>query len=136
MRGTLTTDRFGESIGVPLKSKNILAEIGLLYGKRLIKDGHAISFSAGVSYNHAQLGSLQADDLYNTQYSNYPGLPFEFNISWFKSHKKKYKIYWLIPVGRPTGFGGSLGFKLSGNVSKYSYVALGMVIGMGYHKHY
>ncbi|RYE24217.1 MAG: hypothetical protein EOP42_22480 [Sphingobacteriaceae bacterium] len=112
-------------------------EYSLLYGLRNIKNGHSFSFSTGVSYNYRLVKTYDNDDRFldQTQH-NYIGLPFELNVKWFKKEKKRYLIYYVIPVGKPTGFGRSFGLKLSGNLSKYSYLAFGIVGGIGYHKHY
>jgi hypothetical protein len=63
-------------------------------------------------------------------------LPIELNFKWFKSKKKRYRIYGIIPVGEPTSFGRNFGFKLVGNISKNSFVGLGIVYGFGIHKKY
>ncbi len=112
-------------------------EYSLLYGLRKVKNGHSFSFSAGVSYNYRLVSTYDNNNqfLYQNQH-NYAGLPFELNIKWFKKDKSRYRIYYVFPVGKPTGFGRSFGLKLSGNVSKYSYLAIGLVGGLGYHKHY
>ena len=112
-------------------------EYSLLYGLRKIKDGHSFSFSVGVSYNYRLVNAYDYNNqLLSQNKYNYAGLPFEFNVKWFKKDKRRYLIYYFFPVGKPTGFGRSIGFKLSGNVSKYSYLAIGLVGGLGYHKHY
>jgi hypothetical protein len=110
-------------------------EIGFLYGKRWIDDGQSTSISLGVSYNRFRAERDEITDVFNIQ-SNHIGLPFEANIKWFKSRKKRVRIYGLLPVGRPTGLGGSFGFKLSGNISKKSYVSLGLTYSFGYHRTY
>lgn len=62
-------------------------EIAVLYGLRLLRDGHSFSFSAGPSYNTYY---------YSTEAENSPweranefGLSFEGNVKWFKREKKK-----------------------------------------------
>lgn len=112
-------------------------EYGFLYGLRKVKDGLSFSFSAGVSCNYRLTTEYDNNNqiLYRNRY-NYVGLPFEVNVKWFKKEKNRYRIYYVFPVGKPTGFGRSLGLKLSGNISKYSYLAIGIVGGLGYHKQY
>lgn len=110
-------------------------EFGFLYGRRWIDDGQSTSVSLGVSYNRFRAERDEITDVFNIQ-SNHIGLPFEANIKWFKVKKKRVRIYGLLPVGRPTGLGGSFGFKLSGNISKKSYVALGLTYSFGYHREY
>ncbi len=114
-----------------------LDEFAVLYGLRSVKEGQSLSFSLGLSQNtHViKYNNENYQELYRTN-NSYIGLPFEFNIKWFKKDKERYHIYYLIPVGKPTAFGNSFGLKLSGNLSNYSYLAFGIVFGLGYHKHY
>jgi hypothetical protein len=63
-------------------------------------------------------------------------VPLQINIRWFKSEKDIYRIYGLIPVGEPTGFGHSLGISLVANISKHSYVGLAVSFGLGFYKEY
>lgn len=114
-----------------------LNEYALLYGKRYIYNNHSISFSSGVSY-------LDRNFLVNTDYNNpvyeYQksiGFPFEFDIKWFKRKRERFRIvYGLIPVGKPTSFGRSIGFKFYGDISKTTFVGLGITLGLGWHKKY
>ena len=117
------------------KDSGHLTEWSALYGWRLVDEDEAFSISAGVSYNDRVIVYYSNNNRQQLE-SRYPGLPFEINVLWFKGRKKKYHIYYLIPVGRPTGFGHSFGFKLSGNVSQHSYLSFGAVLGLGYHKQY
>ena len=104
-----------------------LNEYAFLYGWRFVNDNHAFSFSLGPSYNiFTKDGTV----------SKYGGAAFETNIKWFKAEKQRMRIYGLIPFGRPTGFGSSIGFKLFGNISKESYFGLGVSYGFGFHKVY
>lgn len=125
-------------IGIPIVvDLGHASEFAALYGLRSIKAGHSLSFSFGVSQNTHVVKCY--DNNYNLQsqtQSSYVGMPFEFNIKWFKKSKARYRIYYLIPVGKPSGFGNSIGVKLSGNISQYSYLALGINLGLGYHKSY
>ena len=112
-------------------------EYGLLYGYRYIKNGFSFSFSAGVSYNdHAVNYYDRYNSLTATANNQYAGIPFEADVRWFKRRKERYRIFYFFPIGDSTGFGKSFGFKLSGNISKYSYLAVGIVGGLGFHKHY
>jgi len=103
-------------------------EHSFLYGKRNVSSNFSYSFSGGISYNSYQKKLIPEE--------NYVGFPIEFNIKWFKPKKKRFRIYYLIPVGKPTGLGGSFGFKLFGNISKKSYIGLGFTFGLGYYKNY
>ena len=115
--------------------KNNYDELAVLYGLRFIKEDHSLNLSLGLSHN------------WRTQYfrneasreeikSNYIGLPYEFTIKWFNRDKERYRIYGLIPVGKPTALGHSYGLKLYGNISKNSYAAIGLASSFGYHKRY
>lgn len=66
----------------------------------------------------------------------YAGVPFEANIHWFKARKERFRIYGLIPLGHPMGFGGSIGLKVFGSVSKNSYIGFGLMYGLGWHREY
>ena len=128
--------RVGFLLIIPfVTTESLNTEYAVLYGKRWIENGHSTSLSLGFSYN-------QFKDDYDTNTNSYDiktshvGLPFEVNLRWFKQTKKKVRIYGLIPVGRPTGLGGSFGFKFSGNLSKKSYAALGIIYSFGFHKYY
>lgn len=123
-------------IPLPYPSLNSsLNEVALLYGQRFIDNGHAYSISLGASYNHYKLFNRKNDPSYDIN-MEYMGLPFEANIKWFKSSKKRFRIYGLIPVGKPTAFGGSIGFKIFGNISRQSYAGVGLSYGLGFHKVY
>tara|TARA_R110000850_G_scaffold147130_1_gene269307 strand:- start:19650 stop:20270 length:621 start_codon:yes stop_codon:yes gene_type:complete len=119
-----------------LKEKNNNKELSVLYGKRWIYEGSSLSVSGGISRNTY---SSNLTDENNQRYKitdTYVGFPLEVNFKWFKSKKKRYRLYGLIPVGQPTSFGRNFGFKLVGNISKNSFVGLGLVYGFGIHKNY
>ena len=111
-------------------------EIALLYGRRFTESNFSYSFSAGISTNQYIQKIKNENNEWIKDQSNFIGVPFELNIKWFKSAKSPYTIYGIIPVGKPTGIGNSIGFKLLGNISKHSYAAIGVVFGIGYHKEY
>ena len=107
-------------------------ETSFLFGKRWIYNCSSVSISGGVSLN-TYVSKI------NKKYTvtdYYLGFPFEINVKWFKPKKKKYRIYMLIPVGRPTSFGRNFGFKMVGNLSKNSFIGLALVYGFGIHKKY
>ncbi|MEE9406463.1 MAG: hypothetical protein V3V28_00170 [Polaribacter sp.] len=105
-------------------------QFSLLYGKRYVEDGFSYHFSGGISYNTTD------DRIINKRFS-YFGFPVEIGVNWFKSKKKKFRIlYGLIPIGKPTGFGRSIGLKLHANIAKKAYVGLGLNFGIGWHKKY
>ncbi|MES2060751.1 MAG: hypothetical protein V4456_02445 [Bacteroidota bacterium] len=127
----------GPFVALPgIKDNGNLQEYALLYGQRFVTNGHAFSVSLGASANTRVFKFTDSNNQKQRIAEHYIGLPFELNIMWFKTAKRRFRIYHIIPVGKPTGFGGSIGFKFSGNISQHSYAALGLVYGLGYHKHY
>ncbi|WP_299670482.1 hypothetical protein [uncultured Polaribacter sp.] len=127
----LDIEEFGFLYFIPTADINSeTEEFSILFGKRYIEDGFSYHFSGGISYSITE--GQQADLTYS-----YTGFPLEIGISWFKSKKERFRIlYGLIPVGKPTAFGRSIGFKLYGNVSKKSYIGIGLNFGLGWHKKY
>lgn len=119
-----------------ISDKGGLSEYGVLYGRRFIEDGESFSFSAGLSFNDRTGYTAGINNQQRHYESYYIGLPFEVNWLAFKARKRKYHIYSIIPVGKRTAFGNSIGFKISGNVSQHGYLALGLIYGIGYHKQY
>ena len=111
-------------------------EIAFLYGRRYTKNNFAYSFSGGISTNKYIQGFKNENNEWFQEKKNFIGFPFEFNVKWFKNNKSKYKIYEIIPVGKETGLGNSIGFKLLGNISQHSFIGVGIVMGIGYHKEY
>lgn len=111
-------------------------EFSFLYGRRAVKDGRSLSFSGGISVNNAIYNESQNNSVSNNDLT-FIGFPFELNIKWFKKEKKQFRAYFgLIPIGKPTSFGRSFGFKLYGNLGKLSYVGVGINYGFGWHKRY
>jgi hypothetical protein len=110
--------------------RNTTTEYALLYGKRYIEDGLSYHFSGGISYN------INEDVNYDIKTrDNFVGFPLEIGMNFFKSKKEKFRVFYgLIPVGKPTSFGRSFGFKLYANIAKKSYVGLGLSFGLGWHK--
>ncbi len=124
-----------------LFNPNSYVEYAVLYGRRFIHSGHSLSYSAGISWNKKDFYSEGINYGYHSNYhfdkkEIFLGLPFEFNVQWFDAKKEKYRVLGIFPVGKPFAFGGGGGFKIQGNVSKHSYVALGLVLGFGFYKHY
>ena len=113
-----------------------LDDYSVLVGYVKTEDDFSFSFSAGISYNtYSQHFTTEAGNRYVID-DHFWGIPLEANIKWFKKDKEPYKILGVIPVGNPTSFGNSIGFKLLGNISKKSYVGLAVVVGIGIHKEY
>lgn len=110
-------------------------EYALLYGKRYVQENKAYSFSVGAAFVQRKHRVFTADDAFNVQKDAF-GVPFEASVKWFKRRRAPYRIYGLIPVGGPVAFGNSFGFKLLGNVSRTTFVGVGITVGVGFHKHY
>ncbi|WP_395061798.1 hypothetical protein [Flavobacterium sp.] len=111
-------------------------EQALMYGKRIIEGTTSYSYSAGIAYVDREFlvdntnGTLKYDSTQSI------GFPFELNIKWFNSEKERYRIYELFPIGKPISFANSLGFKFYGDISKTTFVGLGITFGLGWHKNY
>lgn len=135
---------FGEDYILPgfiiatpyLKTRRLINEWALLYGPRLNFEGFSASISAGVSQSFLQRRFEDFEGSEVLKYSNYVGVPYELNIKFFKKVKRRYRIYGFIPVGKPTGFGRSVGLKLFGNFSRQNYAGFGFSLGLGVHKIY
>jgi hypothetical protein len=110
-------------------------EYALMYGKRWIKEEHSLSISLGLSYNQYKDDFDFITNQHNS-ITNHIGVPFEGNIKWFHGKKKRFRLLGLVPIGPPSGFGRGIGFKLFGNLSRKSYVGLGIVYSLGYHREY
>ena len=104
-------------------------EYSVLYGKRFIKDDHAYHFSGGLSYNRLEsnFGNLVSK-------SSFFGFPIGVGIHWFPSDKERFRLFGLIPVGKPTRFARSTGIKLNANIAKTSYIGVAFTLGLGFHK--
>ena len=110
-----------------------LNEYSLLYGKRFIDTDRSYHFSAGISYNTFKY--IKNDIVLNEEV--FVGFPLEVGMIFFNAKKEKFRVlYGLIPVGKPTSFARSYGFKLYANIAKKSYIGLGISIGLGWHKIY
>lgn len=121
---------------VLFRDRDIVSETALLYGYRKIYQGSSLSFALGASYNHRTRKYIDKGESGFKSTSSYAGIPFELNFLLFNSIKRRYRLYYIIPVSKPTGFSRTIGFKVFGNVSKNSYAAVGLVYGYGFHKHY
>lgn len=108
-------------------------EYSILYGKRYIKNDFAYYFSAGISFN-----TFRRSDKDNVTkfYRDSFGFPLEIGYQWFNAKKEIYRILGIIPVGKPTAFGRSLGLNLYANIGKESYFGFELAIGLGWHKKY
>lgn len=111
---------------------NTFDEYSLMYGKRFIEDGFSYHFQGGISYGKYTEKNMDIENVVN-----YVGFPIEVGLHWFKAKKKRFRVFYgLIPVGKPTAFGRSFGFKLYANINKRPYVGLGINFGIGWHKKY
>lgn len=115
---------------------NSLNEYGLLYGKRFVYDGSSLSLSAGISSN-TLINRCKIEGLKYREKEHYIGVPFEINYKFFKKDKNRFRLFYgLIPIGRPTAFSRSFGFKLYGNFGKVTHVGFGFNYSFGFHKIY
>lgn len=117
-------------------TRETIMEYGFLVGKRCIHDNKAWSFSVGIATLERKIKNMDQnnEDYFDT--TNRIGFPFQVDINWFNSKKERYKLYGLIPITKNTSLGNSIGFKLIGNISKTSFIGLGLSFGIGYHKEY
>jgi hypothetical protein len=113
-----------------------MRENAFMYGRRLVDGNMSYSYGAGISHIDREYLMDETNNLLKYDNEQFIGLPFEFNVKWFNSTKQKYRIYELIPVGQPTSFANSIGFKFYGSISKRSFVGLGITFGLGWHKVY
>ncbi|HXI00060.1 MAG TPA: hypothetical protein VNI52_07305 [Sphingobacteriaceae bacterium] len=111
-------------------------EYSALYGLRFINIRQSLNISFGVSRNSYREIYNFENNQQTEKVTTYTGVPYEVNIKWFKEEKRIFKIYGIIPVGKPTAFGSGVGVKLFGNISKNSYVGIGLACGYGFHKKY
>ena len=119
-------------IPINVESRSI-REYSLLYGKKYIEKGTSYHFSGGFSYNIYQ--QIKNNNIIARE--SFIGFPLEAGISWFKNKKRRFRLFYgLIPVGKPTSFGRSFGFKLQANIARRTYVGIGLTFGLGLHKVY
>jgi hypothetical protein len=109
-------------------------EFALMYGHRFVWSEISLSLSIGGSYSTVSYYNRFVDLSFANK--NYFGLPFDITIKEFKNEKRRFKLLWLIPIGKPTAFGTSSSFKIMGNISQRSYIGLGIGFGIGMHKAY
>lgn len=111
-----------------------LSEHAILYGKRYMKEEYSYRFLLGISYNKAK---YRLKNLPFSSKDYYIGLPFEFGIKQFKEKKKPFfRLGDRLSFGKPTAFGTSVGIKIYGNLSKESYIGIGLDFGFGFFKYY
>lgn len=119
-----------------LKPKTVLDEFALMYGLRKTNASNSLSFSIGASYNMYKRIRENINDPDYYERSTYWGVPFEGSFKFFKKRKTVHRIYFIIPTGKPTSFGRSIGIKLTGSFSENSYGGLALSYGLGLHKRY
>jgi hypothetical protein len=112
-----------------------IEEGALLYGRFYAKGDTHYSFSGGLSFVHRV--RYEYTDAARIRHNTLgAGFPFELSIKWFKKEKRPYHVYYVIPIGKPTGLGNSFGFKIIGNVASTTFIGIGLSFGLGWHKHY
>lgn len=118
------------------KGGDSMNEFALLYGKRFIFYNSALSVSVGVSSNLLKYTDVINDESHKFR-ASYIAIPFELNFHLFKGEKRRFRVlYGIIPIGKPTSFGRSIGFKLFGSLGNHNYYGLGINFGLGSHKNY
>lgn len=110
-------------------------EWAILYGPRITFERFSASLSAGISASSVSIVSSEVQSNLNYHH-RYIGIPYELNLKYFKKSKSRYRLYGLVPVGKPTAFGRSLGIKLFGNFTGENYFGLAFTLGFGVHKIY
>lgn len=116
--------------------REVQYEYGFLYGKRWTYGNYSLSGSVGIShFNRFYYENIQDEE---KLHETYFGVPFEFNLKFFKARKQRFRAYYgLIPIGKKkVSFGRSVGFKLTGNIAKHSNLGIGINYGFGWHKKY
>lgn len=108
-------------------------DFALLYGRRIIQGGVSYSFLGGLSWIYSKEEKIAERGYDNISYK---GLSLEFNVKKFKAKKRRSRFLGVFPYGNPNSFSLSSGLKLFGNISKKSYIGIGLNFGMGYYKHY
>jgi len=103
-------------------------ELALMYGRRWVKYHHSYSISAGISRNNIELEKRDLDENRTVSSVGFYGFPFEANYKRFYAKKRSNLIYnVLIP---------SVGFKIFGDIGRYTFVGVGVSVGFGLCKHY
>lgn len=130
-----------ESLYLPAQDTDVdlklrITEVAALYGWRFVENATSYSFSLGISGQEYREKLIFDDVPEEFRFSTEFGLAYEVNVKWFKKKRQPYRVAYIAPVGPPTGFGRSFGFKLVGNVSKHYYFGIGMTLGLGWHKRY
>ena len=138
----IENEKVGNFLFIPvLILEEKLNEYSFLYGRRFVNGNSSKSYSIGVAYLDREylvddLNNLENYNNLNYNQESFIGLPFELNIKWFNSKKERYRIYELIPVGKPVAFANSIGFKFYGTLSKRTFIGIGVSFGLGWHKEY
>jgi hypothetical protein len=100
---------------------NSLNQLDFMYGWRFVNrpNQFALNVSAGLAVESRYFYYYEYPSKIQTRYQNaatYPGVPIEVNYQLFARR-----------------FGASFNIKLSGDVSRYSFAAIGVALGLGYH---
>ena len=107
-----------------------------MFGKRSIERNTSYSYMAGIVLVDREylVDETNSTLKYNNELSL--GFPFELNVKWFNSRKQPYRIYEIIPIGKPTVFANSIAFKFYGDIFKKSFIGIGVTVGYDWHKNY
>lgn len=130
--------RYTNAVGYMQKEEHYIApafdkqedinEAALLYGRRWLKENHSYSISAGINYNSFEALNRDFEGNRHSNYTYFWGVPFEASYKRFYSKKRSNLIFnTIIP---------SVGIKLFGSIAKYSFVGVGLTLGLGLPKDY
>lgn len=103
-------------------------EYAILYGRRWLTKSHSYSVSVGVNSNNLKFTTRDFEHNRYYQYKRFYGVPFEANFKWFNPKRRSNLIFNALTP--------SVGVKVFGSISKYSYAGVGLVIGFGLPKNY
>lgn len=118
---------------IPIEKTSVIYnEHSILYGKRIMKDNHSIHFAIGVSYNYLEY----VEKNHSILRDYFWGVPLEIGFLSFNKNKEQYRVFGMIPVGKPTSFSRSAGLKIVANLAHQSYVGLNLTLGFGWYKKY
>lgn len=115
-------------------TQTVYHEYALMYGKRYIKKGFSYHFTAGISYNTISTTNFESLFNSNTESTNFYGFPLEIGFNWFSPDKEQFRIFGLIPIGKPSNFSRATGMKIKANLTEQYYVGLSLSLGFGFYK--
>ncbi|MEO8795354.1 MAG: hypothetical protein ABI390_07780 [Daejeonella sp.] len=119
-----------------IEERNSSNEFSALYGLRFLETGQAFNFSLGISETILREVFKDEEQTKYSKIQHYLGVPYELSMNFFKSKRDRFKLYNFFPIGPKTAFGGGVGVKIFGNISKFTTHGLAVSYSLGYHKKY